>query len=152
MFAAGEKFLAKYLGGRYQETMTPEVTKRLGEITVDPKTVVVTKPADMSAAPGADINGKWSLMVDHDGQKMEIALELKQAGADVTGTTTAMFGNGTIDGGKVSGKSFMGTLHADIQGQPVDFKIDGMIDGDKMTGTFTNAMFGSIPFAATRDK
>jgi dipeptidyl aminopeptidase/acylaminoacyl peptidase len=34
MFAAGEKFLAKYLGGRYQESMTPEVTKRLSEITV----------------------------------------------------------------------------------------------------------------------
>jgi dipeptidyl aminopeptidase/acylaminoacyl peptidase len=152
MFAAGEKFLAKYLGGRYQESMTPDVTKRLGEITIDPKTVVVTNPTDMSAAPGADISGKWALMVDHGGQKMEIALALKQAGADVSGTTSAMFGNGTIDGGKVSGKSFIGTLHADIQGQPVDFKIDGTIDGDKMTGTFTNAMFGTIPFVASRDK
>ena len=43
MFAAAEKFLAKHLGGRYQETMPPEVAKRLGEITVDPKTVVLTK-------------------------------------------------------------------------------------------------------------
>ncbi|HVQ37917.1 MAG TPA: S9 family peptidase, partial [Pyrinomonadaceae bacterium] len=31
-----EKFLAKYLGGRYQEAHTPEVAKRLQEITVDP--------------------------------------------------------------------------------------------------------------------
>ncbi len=152
MFAAAEKFLAKYLGGRYQESMTPEVTKRLGEITVDPKTVVITKPANMSAAPGTDLSGKWSLMVDHSGQKMEIAVELKQSGADVTGTTTAMFGNGTIDGGKVSGKSLMATLHADIQGQPVDFKLDGTVDGDKMTGTFTNPAFGAIPFEASRDK
>ena len=44
MFAAAEKFFAKYLGGRYQETATPEVSKRLTEITVDPKTVVVTDP------------------------------------------------------------------------------------------------------------
>lgn len=44
MFAAAEKFFAKYLGGRYQETATPEVSKRLAEITVDPKTVVVTDP------------------------------------------------------------------------------------------------------------
>ena len=28
MFATAEKFLAKYLGGRYQESMTPEVTAR----------------------------------------------------------------------------------------------------------------------------
>ncbi len=34
-----EKFLAKYLGGRYQESLTPEVAKRMQEITVDPKTV-----------------------------------------------------------------------------------------------------------------
>lgn len=34
-----EKFLAKYLGGRYQETLAPEVAKRMQEITVDPKTV-----------------------------------------------------------------------------------------------------------------
>jgi dipeptidyl aminopeptidase/acylaminoacyl peptidase len=39
MLAMSEKFLAKYLGGRYQETMPPEVAKRLEEITVDPKAV-----------------------------------------------------------------------------------------------------------------
>jgi hypothetical protein len=32
---SAEKFLATYLGGRYQESMTPEVAKRLGEIKVD---------------------------------------------------------------------------------------------------------------------
>lgn len=46
MFMATEKFLAKHLDGRYQEGGTPEVTKRLAEITVDPKTVVVTKRVD----------------------------------------------------------------------------------------------------------
>jgi dipeptidyl aminopeptidase/acylaminoacyl peptidase len=40
-YATAEKFLAKYVGGRYQETMTPEVAARLKEITVDPKTVTV---------------------------------------------------------------------------------------------------------------
>lgn len=37
MLAAAEKFLSTYLGGRYQESMTPEVQKRLGEIRVDMK-------------------------------------------------------------------------------------------------------------------
>ena len=35
MLAAAEKFLAKHLGGRYQESMTPEVQKRLSEIMVN---------------------------------------------------------------------------------------------------------------------
>jgi dipeptidyl aminopeptidase/acylaminoacyl peptidase len=47
MLALAEKFLAKYLGGRYQESLPPEVAKRLKEITVDPKTVkLATKPTD----------------------------------------------------------------------------------------------------------
>ncbi|HXB72037.1 MAG TPA: alpha/beta fold hydrolase [Candidatus Acidoferrales bacterium] len=49
MFMAAEKFLAKYLDGRYQEGGTPEVTKRLAEIMVDPKTVTVTKKVDATA-------------------------------------------------------------------------------------------------------
>jgi dipeptidyl aminopeptidase/acylaminoacyl peptidase len=46
MFMASEKFLARYLDGRYQEGATPEVSKRLAEIMVDPKTVTITKKAD----------------------------------------------------------------------------------------------------------
>lgn len=41
MYAATEKFLSKHLGGRYQPDMPPEVSARLNEITVDPKSVVV---------------------------------------------------------------------------------------------------------------
>ena len=42
MYAASEKFLARHLGGRFQESMSPAVAQRLQEITVDPKTVVLT--------------------------------------------------------------------------------------------------------------
>jgi len=50
MFATSERFLAKFLGGRFQEGGTPEVVTRLKEITVDPKTVVLTKKVDTAAA------------------------------------------------------------------------------------------------------
>jgi len=49
MIAAAEKFFAHYLGGRYQEDMTPEVAARLKEITVDPKTVVLARKVDAGA-------------------------------------------------------------------------------------------------------
>ena len=49
MFAAAEMFLAKHLGGRYQEGGTAEVVARLKEITVDPKTVVLAKKVDAGA-------------------------------------------------------------------------------------------------------
>lgn len=43
MLAYAEKFLAKHLGGRYQENMKPEVAKKLEQMTVDIKTVKVTE-------------------------------------------------------------------------------------------------------------
>ncbi|MDX1624799.1 MAG: S9 family peptidase, partial [Gemmatimonadota bacterium] len=39
MYASIERFLAKHLGGRYQENMRPEIEERLRALTVDPATV-----------------------------------------------------------------------------------------------------------------
>ncbi len=41
MFAKIEKFLAQHLGGRYQESMAPEVRKRLEELTVNIETLTL---------------------------------------------------------------------------------------------------------------
>jgi dipeptidyl aminopeptidase/acylaminoacyl peptidase len=49
MIAAAERFLARHLGGRFQEGATPEVAARLKEITVDPKTVSLPKKVDAAA-------------------------------------------------------------------------------------------------------
>jgi len=156
MIAASEKFLAKHLGGRYQETMTPEVSKRLGEITVDPKTVVLAKPVDNSAAASAGsaagVSGKWIVTADAGGQQLEIEMQLTQSGSDLTGGTASQIGNGKIDGGKVSGKSITATLHADVNGQVMDFAMEATVDGEKMTGTFSNPGIGSVPFTAVKSK
>lgn len=150
MFAESEKFLSRYLGGRYQETMTPEVAKRLGEITVDVKTVALAKKPETTSAPAANLGGKWTLVAEA-GQSISIAMEIKQDGANFTGGTFAAIGNGTIEGGKISGNSFTALLKADIQGQIVELQMEGKIDGNKMSGTFSGGGFGSIPFTATKD-
>ena len=106
---------------------------------------------DKKAAP-ADISGKWSMAADAGSQVVDIAVEIAQKGADFTGTSSSMLGNGKIDTGKVEGKKFSAIMHADVQGQAVDFKMEGTVDGDKMTGTLSNANFGSVPFTATRGK
>ena len=64
MFMAAERFLAKYLDGRYQADGTPEVVKRLAEITVDPKTVTLSKKVEAAAVgvpkPAVDLQpGTW---------------------------------------------------------------------------------------------
>ena len=52
MIASTEKFLATHLGGRYQAEVPADVATRLREITVDPKTVTLTKvPTAASGTP-----------------------------------------------------------------------------------------------------
>src|SRR5438876_3787788 len=47
LYTSAEKFLAKHLGGRYQESMTPAITERMAVLTVDPKSVVLVKKVDV---------------------------------------------------------------------------------------------------------
>jgi hypothetical protein len=152
MFAAGEKFLAKYLGGRFQETMTPEVGKRLGEITVDPKTVTLAKPVSMTAAPGANVSGKWTLSVDTGREIIEVVLELKQTDAGMTGTMSSATGGGTVEKSTVNGNNLSITLKGEVQGQPTELQVDGKIDGPAISGTISVPGLGSFPFTGSRPK
>jgi dipeptidyl aminopeptidase/acylaminoacyl peptidase len=146
MFAESEKFLAKHLGGRYQQTMTPEVAKRLTEITVDPKNVTLVKPVDPNAAPAGNISGKWTLNVDANGQIVEVYVELKQTGSDFTGTMTSAAGNGVFEKGKINGSNLTATLNADVQGQPMTIQMEGKLDGGKLSGTLNVPGMGVLPF------
>ena len=53
MVTAMEAFLAKYLGGRYQQDVPADVEAKLKEITVDPKTVSGAVTLNGALAPAA---------------------------------------------------------------------------------------------------
>ena len=158
MFAAGEKFLAKYLGGRFQESMTPEVQKRLGEITVDPATVTLAKPSGGEAGSSgvgagvANIAGKWNMVVDAGSQQIEIALEIKQDLDKFSGSILSHLGPGTVENGKVNGTDFTGVIKADVNGQPMDIPMTGAAQGgNKLSGVLNVPGMGTMPFTATRN-
>ncbi|MDQ3713207.1 MAG: S9 family peptidase [Acidobacteriota bacterium] len=152
MLAAAEKFFAKHLGGRSQESMSPEVKMRLMEITVDPKTVTLTKKAEMNAAPTVNLGGKWNMSADANGQIIPVVLDLKQDGATLSGSLSSAMGGGTLTEGKVSGKMVMGTFKVEIQGQAMELKMEGTIDGEKMTGTLSGSGLPLITFTAAKKK
>ncbi|HLM61817.1 MAG TPA: S9 family peptidase, partial [Pyrinomonadaceae bacterium] len=152
MFAVGEKFLAKHLGGRFQESMSPEVEKRLKELTVDVKSVQMAKKADMNAAPTVNLGGKWTMTADAGGQKITINLELKQDGATLSGSMSSPVGAGTLTDGKVSGNMATGIFKAEVQGQAMELKMEGTVEGDKMSGTLSGQGLPPITFTATKDK
>ncbi|HXH05617.1 MAG TPA: alpha/beta fold hydrolase [Vicinamibacterales bacterium] len=79
-FAAAERFLAKHLGGRFQESMPPEVAERLKAITVDPRTVTIERPVTPAAAPPRPVaplvagTSSFRARIEAGGQQFEAAI------------------------------------------------------------------------------
>ena len=104
MFASAEKFLAKYLGGRYQETMTPEVSQRLNEINVDVKTVTMPKMMTASVElpkPAVDLrpgtfNYKASLAIQGQEIPLTLKTDVKEENGAWTVNETAQTPNGEV--------------------------------------------------------
>jgi dienelactone hydrolase len=101
-FFETEKFLAKHLGGRYQETSTPEVAERLKVLLVDPKTVERPKAITTSSTPKPlrDLragSANYVVKADLAGQKLELSQvsEVKEEGGAwvVTETTKTPAGD-----------------------------------------------------------
>ncbi|HZH35562.1 MAG TPA: prolyl oligopeptidase family serine peptidase, partial [Pyrinomonadaceae bacterium] len=153
MIAKAEKFLAKHLGGRFQESMTPEVAKRLAEITVDPKTVSLAQKAETnSAAPAANAAGRWNMTAHAGDQSIPVTLEVKQTGSKWTGSLSSPMGGGNIDDGTISGNELTGRAKVEIQGQSLEILIVGTLNGDSMSGTISGAGLPEIGFTATKVK
>jgi hypothetical protein len=141
MFAASEKFLAKHLGGRFQESMTPEVTTRLAEITVDPKTVTMPRKVDVSrvgtpetATPLAVGTSNYKLTMDRGGQKMEMAVttEVKDAGDAWVVTDTMKSPMGEAHDETTLAKGSLVLKKRSVAQGPV--AIDIAVGGGKVTG------------------
>jgi hypothetical protein len=97
MFSQAEKFFAKFLGGRYQADMKPEVAGRLKEITVDVKTVTLAKKVTAVAEapkPAMDLSAgtssyKASLSVQGQTIPITTTTEIKEDGANWIAKETA---------------------------------------------------------------
>ncbi len=144
LFAAAEKFLAQYLDARYQPEMSPEVAKRLQELTVDPKTVTVTKKIDAGTlsvpTPAVDPKPgiyKYRANISAGGQQFALTLqtEIKDDGVNllfIDSMTTPM-GEGT-DTATVAKGSLLIRSRVVKQGP---LTVDATYDGPKVTGKVT---------------
>lgn len=142
MYAAIEKFLAKHLGGRYQETMTPEVATRLKEITVDPKTVTLTKAIDSTSVkppvPSQPLEvspSSYNVTISLAGQsmKMESSNTVTEAGDTWLVTETMKTPQGDVSDASTLDKATLAVRSREIKQGPMAIKI--AFDGSKAAGT-----------------
>ncbi len=143
MFALAEKFLAKYLGGRYQESMTPEVTTRLKEITVDVKTVTLPKMMTSTSElpkPAVDLrpgtyNYKASLAIA--GQEMPLTMkrEIKEENGAWTVLDTVQLPQGEITDLSTIEKGSLLLKRRSIKQGPATIEVN--VAPNKVTGSTT---------------
>ncbi|HJT65468.1 MAG TPA: alpha/beta fold hydrolase [Pyrinomonadaceae bacterium] len=143
MFAASEKFLAKYLGGRYQETMTPEVAQRLKDISVDVKTVTLPKKAETTSAlpkPAVDLqsgtsNYKASIAAGSQTIPLTIKKEIKDENGAWTVNETALTPQGEIADTSTIEKGTLLLKRRLIKQGPMTIDLD--VKPDKVSGSMT---------------
>jgi hypothetical protein len=142
MFATAEKFLAKYLGGRYQESMTPEVATRLKEISVDVKTVALAKPVDATDVPKpvkeltpGTSSYKASLAVGGQSIPLTMKTEIKEENGAWAVRGTAVTPQGEITDNSIIEKGTLLLRRRSIKQGPVAVELD--VKGNKATGTMT---------------
>jgi len=142
MFATAEKFLAKYLGGRYQEGATPEVATRLKEITVDVKTVTLPKKADAVAAsapkPAADLQAgtsNYKASVAFGGQDIPLTskTEIKDGAGSWVVTETVQTPQGEMSDISTVEKGSLQLKHRSVKQGPVTIELD--FKDNRATGT-----------------
>jgi len=142
LWDASEAFLAKHIGGRFQEGATPEVAARLKEITVDPKTVVLSKPVDAAAigvpkvvaslSPGSE---SYQGKIEAGGQTIPMSItqtiEDKSGAWVVTGTARMPMGD-AVDVTTLDKATLVLRKRSIKQGPAV---IELVFEGGKATGT-----------------
>ncbi|HEX7174898.1 MAG TPA: prolyl oligopeptidase family serine peptidase, partial [Pyrinomonadaceae bacterium] len=144
MFAAAEKFLAKHLGGRFQESMTPETATRLKEITVDVKTVEMPKRIEATAVglpkPAFDLQPgthtyKGTLAAGGQSMPLPVTVEVKEEGGSWIVSETAVLQGTTISDITTLEKGTLVVKHRSIKQGPVAIELD--FKDNKATGTMS---------------
>src|SRR5579859_3884105 len=141
LFMESEKFLAKHLGGRYQEGGTPEVVARLQEITVDPKTVVLAKKVDANEVgapkPAVDLQPgtyKYKAMIEAGGQQIPLSIvtTITEEGGGWSATDTMDTPNGSITQTAALEKGTLITRNLSMKNAMAAVKLD--FTGNKASG------------------
>ncbi|HXY39989.1 MAG TPA: S9 family peptidase [Vicinamibacteria bacterium] len=143
LWAASEKFFGKHLAGRFQEGGTPEVVARLAEITVDPKTVVLSRKADVAAVGvpkvafpilTGETRYQGTIAMGPQSMPLSISQTIREDGDSVVVTATAKLPMGDALDETTLDKATLVERQRKVKQGPADVALS--FAGGKATGTF----------------
>ncbi|MCD6379738.1 S9 family peptidase, partial [bacterium] len=158
---AMEKFLAEQLGGRFQETVAPEIQERLDEITVPIESVIMPKaPEGYESAKSADLppvnpeaikamNLKYKIVVSMAGNEIELSADrtIEKSTVDeipawlITTTQKSPMGN-AVDKVNIRRDNLL-AISSEVNQGPAKITISYT---DKSVSGLINARGNDIPF------
>jgi dipeptidyl aminopeptidase/acylaminoacyl peptidase len=97
-YTAQERFLAKHLGGRFQESVTPEVQKKLTALTVDVKTVTMPAMPKTEAASSAMSAFNGSMVKP---STAHYTTKMTMMGKEISIPSTRSIAEASLDGRKI---------------------------------------------------
>jgi hypothetical protein len=97
----------------------------------------------------ADPNGEWTVVTDAGGQETTSVINVSLADGAVSGTITGDAGTSPLVNPGFEGKTLTFDLTIDGQGQELELKFSGVIDGDTMD-VIWGSEFGDFPGVGTR--
>jgi dipeptidyl aminopeptidase/acylaminoacyl peptidase len=142
MYATIEAFLAKHLGGRFQDSMPPDVKTRLGEIRVDPKTVTLADKVDAKAVRLPDVAHPVGLEESHylttialgaNTIKMESINVAAEEGDRIVVTETAKTPQGDVTDRATLDRATLAVRGREVQQGPIAIRVT--FDGVRAGGT-----------------
>jgi hypothetical protein len=101
------------------------------------------------AAYAGDVAGTWTLSVESPRGTSESKLVLTQAGEQLTGTLTSQRGEMPVKG-TLKGNTLALSYTVDMQGNQMEIKYDGTVDGSTMSGTVAYGQMGSGKFTGKK--
>lgn len=119
----------------------------------DGKKLDVADFGNKSGTESAQIEGKWNLLLEVQGQQLPVSLILVQTNGKLSGTIESMLGEGEISEGKIKGNKISATANIGVQGQVFELTISGTVDGDSISGAVDTPMVPQpVNYTGSREK
>jgi hypothetical protein len=106
----------------------------------------------MSTEITSGVEGVWNLTVSSPQGDLPITMNVKSDNGNLIGEISTPIGDGTITGGSLNGNNISTTANVSFQGQQLEVKINGTIEGNSVQGNIAVpiAGFPELPFTGVK--
>ncbi|HEY7910867.1 MAG TPA: amidohydrolase family protein [Blastocatellia bacterium] len=146
LFARDTRIRHLFIDGNEVEVRRPEAPSRAGGAG--------RRPAATASGAAANIDpaGEWQLTVRTPAGDMNVRLQLRREGDQISGMLVTPQGNFPVRNAVLTGNQLRFTASVQVQADTMDAAFTATIDGDNMQGAFTLPAHGTMEFTGTRPR